>query len=197
LNTQPFSGDEPKQSHPQNSLFVILLVLAVLFQSVVNLITLSEVRSLRTILTQVNRTTDLSAGLPLGTSAPDFSLKNTEGNYISLSDYLGTRVLLMFSSPTCPYCVQLYPEIKRYNQEMKLNSVVFIMLSSGTPEENQQLKLEEGFTFEILSADRRQFADYRIPGTPYFVLIDLDGKILATAMANSAEELDQLVNHIK
>lgn len=195
MNTQP-SSNEPKQS-PQNSLFLVLLVLAVLFQSVVNLITLNEVRSLRTVLTQVNRTTDLSVGLPPGTLAPNFTLKNTDGDYISLSDYSDARVLLMFSSPTCPYCVQLYPEIKRYVQELKSSNVIFIMLSLGTPEENQWVKLEEDFSFEILNVERLQFTDYRIPGTPYFVLIDPNGEIRATVMVNRAEELEKLVNYTK
>lgn len=193
MDTQP--SNELKQS-PQNSLFVVLLVLAVLLQSVVNLITLGEVRSLRAVLTQVNRTTDLSVGLPAGTLAPNFTLKNTDGDYISLSDYLDTHVLLMFSSPTCPYCVRLYPEIKRYVQELKPTNVIFIMLSLGTPQENQRVKREENFSFEVLHAERLQFTDYRIPGTPYFVLIDPNGKILETFTVNSAEELEKLVNLI-
>jgi len=35
-------------------------------------------------------------GIAVGNSAPDFSLTNSEGNIVSLSDYQGQPVLLFF-----------------------------------------------------------------------------------------------------
>lgn len=182
-----------KADKPERSYLPILLVMAVLLQSVVNLVTLSEVRSLRFLQTAVGgNTTGISVGLPAGTEAPDFTLKNTNGRRVSLANYRGKRLLLMFSSPTCPYCVRLYPELRRFTETLQPADLTFVMLSAGTEEENSALKAKEDFAFEILAAGREQFIDYRIPGTPYFVLIAPNGKIILTETTNSAEGIAKI-----
>ncbi len=193
----PSPLDEESKQTSKDTIFIIFLVLAILLQSIVNFITLSEVRSLRKFLTQGIPRTDSLEGLSPGAQAPDFNIMNTEGDFIALSDFQGAHVLLMFSSPTCPYCILLFPELERLVQEMTSENVNFIMLSSGTPKENQELKLNEGFSFEVLNVSSQQFIDYNIPGTPFFVLIDQDGSIQEIIAVSSVEDLEKLFERIK
>lgn len=55
-----------------------------------------------------------SAGLPVGTPAPDFMLPDAQGRPVSLSDYRGRRVLLVFYpldwSPGCSRQLELYEQ---------------------------------------------------------------------------------------
>lgn len=69
--------------------------------------------------------------LPEGTVAPDFTLKATPDQMISLSDYRGRRVILAFYpadwSPTCNDQLALYqqvlPEFEKYNAQLLAISV--------------------------------------------------------------------------
>jgi peroxiredoxin len=53
------------------------------------------------------------AGLPVGTAAPDFRLPLLQGGELSLSDYRGRKVLLVFSDPNCGPCDQLAPQLEQ------------------------------------------------------------------------------------
>lgn len=50
-------------------------------------------------------------GLRTGENAPNFHLDTLTSERISLQDYKGSTVLLVFSSITCPACQQFYPEL--------------------------------------------------------------------------------------
>lgn len=46
------------------------------------------------------------------TEAPNFTLKNLEGNEVSLSDFRGKWVILDFWGSWCPWCIKGFPELK-------------------------------------------------------------------------------------
>ena len=56
----------------------------------------------------------INEGLPVGTRAPDFTLRNAQGEAVSLSDYAGRPVLLVFYpldwSPGCSQQLELYQQ---------------------------------------------------------------------------------------
>src|SRR5439155_1202385 len=56
-------------------------------------------------------------GLKAGTPAPTFSLPDIHGRTISLEEYRGRRVLLVFTDPHCGPCDQLAPELVRLHRE--------------------------------------------------------------------------------
>ena len=66
--------------------------------------------------------------LPPGTAAPDFSLKSTPDQVVSLSEFRGQPVILAFYpadwSPVCGDQMALYqavlPEFKRFGAELML-----------------------------------------------------------------------------
>jgi peroxiredoxin len=67
-----------------------------------------------------------NTGLPVGTQAPDFSLPDANGNILSLSDYRGRNVVLVFYpldwSPACSDQLSLYQselaEFERFNAQL-------------------------------------------------------------------------------
>src|SRR5206468_1306839 len=53
----------------------------------------------------------LRDGLPAGTPAPAFRLPRLDGGAVSLADFSGRRLLLVFSDPECGPCSALAPEL--------------------------------------------------------------------------------------
>jgi peroxiredoxin len=132
--------------------------------------------------------TQESSGLEVETPAPTFTLKNTEGEMISLEDYSGQKVLLVFSSTKCPFCLESYPKLKTFSEQHKEMQVV--MISMGTEEENRALASEQGFTFPILAWENTVATDYLIPGTPFLYVIDERSMVADRGPASLLEELE-------
>jgi peroxiredoxin len=49
-----------------------------------------------------------AAGVDVGERAPEFTLMDTEGNSVSLSDFAGKVVVLEWLNPDCPYVQRHY-----------------------------------------------------------------------------------------
>jgi len=52
------------------------------------------------------------AGPMMGEPAPDFSLPDLAGKFVSLSDFRGDTTLLLFWRPSCGFCQRMLPDLK-------------------------------------------------------------------------------------
>lgn len=130
-------------------------------------------------------------GLEIGTEAPAFTLPDTTGQKVSLSDFAVQRVLLAFSSIQCPHCSEMYPHLKTFSEEV--DEIQVVMISHGKAEENRQLVEEQRFDFPVLAWDDAVAQDYRVPGTPFFYVINRDGMIANADYAGTLKQLKTLV----
>ena len=130
-------------------------------------------------------------GLPAGTAAPDFTLPDLAGEPVSLKDFTGKPVLLVFSSTTCPACEKMYSNLKAFSAARRDLQVV--MISRGTAEENQQMVAAQGFRFPMSVWDDAVAQRYQAPSTPFFVVVDGQGVIWASGFANTQVELARLL----
>src|SRR4051812_45658996 len=55
-------------------------------------------------------------GLAPGTPAPDFRVPRIGGGELSLADYRGRRVLLVFSDPHCAPCMVMAPRLEQLSR---------------------------------------------------------------------------------
>jgi cytochrome c biogenesis protein CcmG/thiol:disulfide interchange protein DsbE len=62
-------------------------------------------------------------GMP-SDKAPDFTLKNTEGNNVSLADYKGKIILIDFWATWCPPCRKGIPDLVELQKQYKDDFVV-------------------------------------------------------------------------
>jgi methylamine dehydrogenase accessory protein MauD len=131
-------------------------------------------------------------GLETGIQAPAFTLTNTEGQKISLTDLVAQRILLSFSSTHCPACAEMYPHLETLSEDRQDISVV--MVSHGTAEENRRLVEEQDFEFLVLTWEDAVANEYQVPGTPFFYVIDGQGVIVNKGFASSLEQLEALVD---
>src|SRR5690348_11707219 len=54
---------------------------------------------------------DGPSGLAIGTIAPRFTLSDLQGTHVSLDQFRGRPLLLVFFNPTCGFCLQLMPRL--------------------------------------------------------------------------------------
>jgi methylamine dehydrogenase accessory protein MauD len=190
--------DYKKQGNIVVNVIPFLLIFVVFLQTAGLVVLLFEVRSLRAdigiLTTAGSSTVNSNEGLPAGANAPSFNLKDTGGKTVALSDSsVNGRLLLIFTSPTCHYCDELYPELKKYTDSELSKGLAIRMLSLGTVAQNQEIKSKQGFKFTILAATEKVFTDYRVPGTPFFVLINPNGQVVKAGSANNAEQIASFV----
>ncbi len=130
-------------------------------------------------------------GLPVGTRAPSFSLPDLSGRSVSLEDFAARRLLLVFGSPQCPACQEMYPHLRAFAEGHP--EVAVVMVSLGTAEESRRVAEEQGFGFPVLMGDEAVVQAYRVPGVPFAYGIDGEGVIRSGGFAGTQEEIEALV----
>ncbi|MBC7228470.1 MAG: hypothetical protein H5T61_14765, partial [Thermoflexales bacterium] len=56
-----------------------------------------------------------------------------------------------------------------------------------------QVAQEQGFAFPVLAGNEEVLAAYRVPGTPFFYVLDGEGVIRRSGFAVREEEIEALV----
>jgi peroxiredoxin len=123
-----------------------------------------------------------STMLSLGTTAPKFSLPDTEGRTVSLDDFTDARALLVvFMCNHCPYVKHVRDALVQLVREYQEKGVAVVGISSNDisayPEDGPDRMAEEarryGYTFPYLYDETQQVARaYRAACTPDFFLFD-------------------------
>ncbi len=123
------------------------------------------------------------SGLKAGTPAPVFLLPDLQGRMVSLEQYRGRRVLLVFSDPQCGPCDELAPHLVRLHREYANDGLGVVLVGRGKAEENQRKAEQHGFQFPVLLQDRKWKVsrEYGILATPAAFLIGEDGVIAKEA----------------
>lgn len=117
-------------------------------------------------------------GLPPGTTAPPFTLPRLDGGELSLSDYAGRPVLLVFSDPDCGPCNVVAPRLEQLAKKTPALNVV--MVSRGDADRNRSKVAELGLTFPVVLQDQWKLSrEYAKFATPIAYLIDGEGHIAA------------------
>ncbi len=129
-----------------------------------------------------------STMLDLGTSAPDFSLPDTEGNIVTLSDFEDApAVLVVFMCNHCPYVKHIRSALVEFASEYQRKGLAMLGISAnyvGTHPQDGPGKMADevksaGYTFPYLYDETQEVAKaYRAACTPDFFLFDKDRKLV-------------------
>jgi peroxiredoxin len=121
-------------------------------------------------------------GLKAGMPAPVFCLPCVNGGELSLEEYRGRRVLLVFSDPQCGSCDLLAPRLERLHRQR--DDVQVLMVSRREAEANRRKVAELGLTFPIALQKSWEISlRYGLFATPVGYLIDEQGVIAADGVA--------------
>lgn len=127
-------------------------------------------------------TTTIGRTPSVGDEAPDFTLKNLDGDKVSLSDYEGQPVLINFWATWCGPCRLEMPIIEDMYQ--KYQDEGFVVLAVDVEESitvvNSFVK-SMGLTFPVVLDYNGDVADgpYRLRAYPTSYFIGRDGKVTA------------------
>ena len=126
---------------------------------------------------------------PVGSAAPDFSLKDTKGQSHSLSQYKGKYVVLEWFNPECPFVRKHYGSgnMQKLQEEFTARGVVWLSVDSSAPgleghltAEQANAKMGEWKTKQtafVLDPDGKAGRAYAAKNTPHMFVINPEGKI--------------------
>ncbi len=129
-----------------------------------------------------------STMLPLGTTAPDFSLVDVVSeNRISLANFAGKKALLvMFICRHCPFVKHVQIELAKIGNDYSENDLGIVAISANdvknypndAPDKLKQMVAELGFNFPLCYDETQEVAKaYTAACTPDFFLFDADLKL--------------------
>jgi peroxiredoxin len=136
------------------------------------------------------------SGLKAGVRAPAFILPDLQGRMVSLDQYRGRRVLLVFTDPQCGPCDELAPHLVRLHREYADDGLGVILVGRGNAKENHRKAEQHGFEFPVLLQDKKWKVsrEYGTLATPVAFLIGEDGEI-ASGAAVGRDAILALVRH--
>ena len=121
----------------------------------------------------------LASGAMEGQQAPDFALKNSDGENIRLSEFRGDVVMINFWATWCGPCRQEMPLLDELYQ--RYQRVGFNLLGVNIDDDSRRAMemIEElGVDFPVLFDDRKDVSRlYEVEAMPVTVILDRQGTV--------------------
>ena len=137
-----------------------------------------------------------STMLPLGTSAPEFSLVNVDGKTVALRDFDDAPALLViFMCNHCPFVVHVADHLAALANEYMARGVAIVGINpndvanypADSPEQMVAEAEARGYAFAYLYDETQEVAHaYRAACTPDFFLFDGDKKLVYRGQLDSS-----------
>lgn len=128
-----------------------------------------------------------SVMVPLGAPAPSFTLPDTNGNMVSLSQFESKKgLLVVFMCNHCPYVKHVRAELAAIGKEYQAKGLGMVGISANditthpddSPERMKEEAASAGYTFPYLYDESQDAAKaYHAICTPDFFLYDHDLKL--------------------
>jgi methylamine dehydrogenase accessory protein MauD len=130
-------------------------------------------------------------GLKVGRKAPDFTLPSANGGEVSLHDFAGRQVLLVFTQSGCGPCHDMAPEFNRVQDQGQHQVLV---VNNGEPDEAREWAAEVRARFPVLVQEKFSLSKrYEAFATPFAFLIDEEGVIASNGIAGSRQYLNYVL----
>ena len=133
--------------------------------------------------------------LEAGQSAPGVSLKNTEGQTVSLAEALKKGpVLAAFFKVNCPVCQFTFPFLERMYETYGDSKFTFLGISQNDAGETREFNKEYGVKFSVLidEAGYPVSNQYGLTNVPSLFLISPGGKIQESSVGFARADLERI-----
>lgn len=136
--------------------------------------------------------------IAVGELAPDFTLKNLEGEEVSLSDYKGKIVMINFWATWCTWCDVEMPDMQKLSSE----NDDLVVLAVDVQEDIRDVKkyIEDGgYDFEVvLDSDGFVNRAYLVNGLPNSYFVDKEGILLGkVGGAINYAQMNEILENIR
>ncbi len=131
--------------------------------------------------------------------APDFTVKDINGNTIRLSEERGKVVLLTFWATWCRVCIAEMDTLERIYRRFKDKGFVIIAVSIDRYEESvKEFMKEKKITFPVAVDPEKNiyFDKYGGFGVPMSFLIDKKGYIRDTIFGENKWDSEEFINKL-
>lgn len=110
--------------------------------------------------------------------APDFTLKNLNGEEVSLSDFKGKYVLINFWATWCKWCDVEMPSLNKLYKEN--DDLVVLAVDVMEDKKTVQKYIEKGkYEFEVVLDEEGKIAqDYYVSSFPTSFFVDKEGYLI-------------------
>lgn len=133
------------------------------------------------------------SGLKPGREAPDFTLASAQGGEISLRDFAGRRVLLVFVQPGCGPCHDIVPELNKLAG--RDGDLQVLAINHATPPDARAWVDETSARFPVLvQEDLAVSKRYEVFATPFAFVIDPRGVIASKGIVSQRHHLGYVLS---
>ena len=143
-----------------------------------------------------------STMLPLGTTAPDFSLPNVDGRTVSLADAVGPKgMVVMFICNHCPFVKHVADQLAALGRDVMPLGIGVVAISSNdvsthpadSPEQMVHEAEDRGYPFPYLYDEAQEVAKaYHAACTPDFFLFDAARKLVYRGQLDASRPGNEL-----
>ncbi len=171
-------------------------------------------RSLLTAVSLAVAATALQAAPSVGQDAPDFSLRDTSGKTVKLSDYRGKHVVLEWTNPGCPYVRKHYDSgnMAATQKDATGRGAVWLSINSTAKSSydylepaklvawQKQRKVEP--TAVLMDEQGDAGKAYGARTTPHMYIVDPKGKLvyaggIDSIASSSPSDIAKAVNYVR
>ena len=125
-------------------------------------------------------------GLRPGKKAPDFTLPSASGGEVSLHDYAGRKVLLVFTQTGCGPCGEIVPELNRLERD----GVQVLVVNRGNLAETKAWAAKTGARCPVLAQEGLDLARrYEVFATPFAFLVNEQGVIVSKGIVGNPRHI--------
>ncbi len=167
---------------------IVVLWVVVLFLGFLLLGALRALGLLSWRLEQLEATTPKRLGrdgLKPGKKAPDFTLPSASGQQVSLHEFGGRRVLLVFTQSGCSPCKKIVPELNRLGPAEQV-----LVVNNSDLEAARKWSADAKARFPVLAQDKFSISKkYEVFATPFAFLIDEKGVIVSKGIVNNRQHI--------
>ncbi len=127
------------------------------------------------------------SGLKLGKNAPDFILPAIEGGTVSLDNFIGRKVLLVFTQAGCQPCHKVVPELNKLHAQGELRVLVVFNGDSAAARKWAQ---DSGARCPVAVQEQFKLSrQYEAFATPFAFLLNEKGVIVSKGLVNSKQHI--------
>ena len=143
------------------------------------------------IQAELNKLSMLQPGQP----APDFAVKDLDGQAVSLSQFKGKVVLIDFWASWCGPCIGDLPNLRKIKEQVAAQPVIFLNVSLDANEAAWQQAIAKHEIKGVHVRSNQVAQAYNVSGIPRYYLVDPQGLIAENDLWVS--DVDEVVAKIE
>ena len=134
----------------------------------------------------------------IGNKAPDFSLKDQNGNNIKLSDFKGKKIILYFyPKDNTPGCTLEACNLRDNFEEFKKRNAVIVGISKDNENKHRNFIKKYNLPFTLLVDDQKVCEKYNSYGKKKFMGIEFVGILRKTFIIDEHGCIKHIIEEIK